>query len=167
MMGNAGRKIRCVETGEIFGTAEQLAKVLGYNAQSIRRLCLAGNEARDGRHYEYMDVRENDGLFGDCAYDCFTCPHPDCIYVRTLPRDSEIEKFANELLFPLKGPSSTKRRCRLKIQCVETGEVYESAVEAAKAIGYGSAGAVTTMCRRSGKALNGLHYKILEDKNGR
>lgn len=57
-------------------------------------------------------------------------------------------------------PETAGRKKRAVI-CVETGQKYESASEAARAIG-GKQGALSTVCREEGQTYKGYHWKYID-----
>ena len=52
------RKVRCVETGEVFESERQAREKCGYNSQRIGEACRNGIKV-NGLHWEYVDYEHN------------------------------------------------------------------------------------------------------------
>ena len=49
------RKVRCIETGEIFDNIQQASEKLGIIHQNISRVCNGKRKSTHGLHFEYVD----------------------------------------------------------------------------------------------------------------
>lgn len=63
-MTNAGkaRKIRCVETGEVFASYREAGKAIGVNYTPIRRVVLGEKKSVKGLHFEFVEENAQEGV---------------------------------------------------------------------------------------------------------
>ena len=57
MMTNTrkARKIRCIETGEVYNSYNEAGRVIGINQNSVRRVVLGEQESVKGLHFEFVE----------------------------------------------------------------------------------------------------------------
>lgn len=144
-------KIICVETGELFNSIREAAESVNGNIGNISAACRGykGRKTAYGYHWEYLN-----GV-GD---------------VRTITRKRTVEqkehlskivsaRYAKERtdFIPKEKPHRGYFKQMKKVQCVETGEIFNCIADAKKAYGLKGNG-IGKACRGELKTACGLHW---------
>ena len=55
MAKGIAKKVRCIETGEVFDSYREAGKAIGVNQNSVRRVVLGTQESVKGLHFEAVE----------------------------------------------------------------------------------------------------------------
>lgn len=114
-----GKKVICVETGEVFASSVAASKTLGKSDGAVS-MSIRNNQRCGGFHFKYLE-----------NYD----------------PEEEIKDKPHYLSKP--------------VVCVETGEVFESAASASRALGFQTNQVANNIFQ--GCTCRGFHFRYLED----
>lgn len=125
-----GRPVRCLELDEVFYSAAEAARVLGFTPGHIGDVCNQQRTEAGGLHWEYID--------------------------NPLPGETVEEKIA--YLSSLKWKSKKK-----PVLCVETGVIYDSGAQAAKALNI-SKGNLSSCLNGKRNTAGGFHWEFYKEE---
>lgn len=136
------RPVICLETLEVFDTATEAAKVTGAN--KIYNCCkrVAKHRTSGGYHWAYYDSTQ-----------------PMSYYEKLLA--GYIEEELRPRVVSERARRLTSERSRVAVLCVETGEVFKSLREAAKATGANPPN-ICNCCKGKKKTAAGFHWQYAE-----
>ena len=134
------RPVICLETLDVYETQTEAARATG--ATKISECCQRAYKHRTsgGYHWAYYDPEMDDDDYRDLL--------KRYIEEETAPRGPISEKAREKLI----------ERCAVRVKCVETGTIYRTLNEAAKAVGA-SASNICNCCNGKKKTTAGYHWQ--------
>lgn len=156
--GRKGKKVKCLETGEIFKSGAEAAKHFNIkSSSSISEVCLGKNQTAKGLHFEYV----NDTEVTDTKANELT---PE-VAMPEAPIDPNIPK---EILVQpksiVKGKGKRMNGNTKAVFDFSTGNFYTSATDAAEHLNI-SQGRVSFVCRSKGRTVKGRKLCYVKDIN--
>ena len=185
----SGRPVRCIDTGEIFESASEAERALGISAKNICRVCLKQHIRAGGLKFEYVDAplteEEKSRERKKPHIKPVRClEYPDMIFesvtaageyfginMRLISKACSGELIAtNGLRFEFidekeraaaKILRENKARKKRAVRCLETGDIFESAGEAAKYFNT-SRKSINTVCRGKQLTTAGHRFEFVD-----
>ena len=171
----------CEDTGEIFPTLEAAAKKFGICATTVSRI--ASGKYRSSLHFKlveepsYNEIRDTDKRFGSTShYTPIICLDNGKEFPSIKDAAESLDISYQSISSVLNGRAKTAKGytfiyadgkshkiVKRKVQCIETGVVYNNADEAAASVNL-SPITLANHLRGYKKSAGGLHFKYFESE---
>lgn len=176
----------CIETGEIFNSLIEAAASIGINPSNISSVICGRSRTAGGKHWRRLTDNEEDIDFSDRRFRAVRCIETGIVYNSITEAANAIEaslssvhsacngkaQTAKGLHFEYVDPNSGKsfseerqrnliERVGVPVLCVETGEKFDSLIDAERATGI-NASAISAVCLGKGKTAGGKHWRRLD-----
>ena len=137
------RAVICLESFKVYETATQAIEETG--ATKVSDCCRHSYKHRTsgGFHWAYYDPDKSDDYYFD-------------LLARYIEEESKPRKYTEKMRQVLLD------RCCVEVKCVETGIVYESLREAAKAVGASTAN-ICNCCKGKRHTAGGYHWEYARE----
>ncbi|MBQ9479005.1 MAG: GIY-YIG nuclease family protein [Selenomonadaceae bacterium] len=178
--------VLCIETGVVYPSMIAAAESIGLDPSNISSVCCGHSRTAGGYHWRRLTDDESNIDFTDRRFRAVLCTDTGVVYESVVAAAAAIginpggiysvcdgkSKTANGLHFEYVEPNSKRninkealRKLALArgvaVLCVETGEKYETLVDAEKATGI-NAGTIGAVCLGKRKTAGGYHWRRLD-----
>lgn len=174
------RKIKCIETGELFEDANCAAKNMKLNRRSICRVANGERKSHKGFSFQYLDENSKKTNILNKGGKSILCLETGIIYEsiaeaarqHNTSRDNIDCAIRRHTRF--KGYTFTYLSCPIKktatilsnkpkqVKCLETGVIYENCAKAAKELKISSGGSsVARQAKGIYSHVNGYHFSFI------
>ena len=141
--GNKGKRVMCVETGEIFNTATEAAKHFGITSTSlVCAVCRGVHRTTKGKTFRYIDEHGN----------ILAVPE-----VPVVEREITIQRKA-----VIRGKGKSCNGNTNAVLCISTGEILTSCHDAANHADV-TPGHMSSVCRGNVRTAKGKRYCYVKD----
>ena len=142
--GNKGKRVICLETGEVFNTATEAAKEIGVHLSTISCVCTGKCKTAKGKTFRYIDEHDN----------ILCIPEPPVV-----EKEIVLQKHAI-----IKGKGRYHNGNTNAVLCISTGEVYTSCTDAAMNNDT-TVGSMSSVCRGRSYTTKGKKFCYVKDIN--
>lgn len=142
--GCKGKRVMCIETGEIFKSATEAAKANSTSIDMISAVCTGKCKSSKGKTFRYIDEHNA------------TLSYPE---VPVTEREITIQRKAI-----IRGKGKSCNGNTNAVLCISTGEVFTSATDAARNAGA-TQGHMSNACRGLKGSVKGKRYCYVKDIN--
>ena len=164
------RKVKCIETGEVYNSYNEAGRAIGINQNSVRRVVLGEQESVKGLHFEFVEENiqevevlpstiqnEHDGTHGGHG-GATVIVSPTANIVS--PITDNVSPTANIVSPTDNNDSPNGNDSPREIVCIDTGEVFANATQASKATGIARQ-SIGACCNGKRKSAGGKHWQYL------
>ena len=144
LSGCKGKRVMCIETGEVFESATKAAKANETSVDMISAVCTGKCKSSKGKTFRYID-EHNAAL-----------SYPE---VPVTEREIIIQRKAI-----IRGKGKSCNGNTNAVLCISTGEVFTSATDAARHVGA-TQGHMSNACRGLKGSVKGKRYCYVKDIN--
>ena len=179
------RKVRCLETGELVESNKVLAERYGILSTSVSNKIRTNQKFKDGTHWEFLGKKkvhrstqnnrdfvvlcvETGKLFRTVAIAAKVTGTDECGIRYVIKGKNKTAGGYHWKFLPIKDIDLGKVEIGSKIYsmykrvlCVETGKVYENAIEVEKATGI-KADLIHDVCRKKRETTYNYHWEYLD-----
>lgn len=142
--GRKGKRVMCIETGEIFKSATEAAKANGTSLDMMSNVCTGRCKSTKGKTFRYIDEQNN----------ILSVPE-----VPVTEREITIQRKAI-----IRGKGKSCNGNTNAVLCISTGDVFTSCTDAAMNADV-TQGHMSNVCRGNGYSVKGKRYCYVKDIN--
>ena len=164
-----GRPVLCVETGQVFEYINEAARWAKVHKICIMHACKNKNRTAGGYHWRFVDDPNPEEVTVNHSKRIVICVETKQIFESV----SAAAKWAGVSVSAISYACRHEDRVivgyhwrycdspdRWSVRCVETGEIFSSACEAAKWAGV-SSNSILGVCRKLQKTAGGYHWEFV------
>ncbi len=179
------KKVICIETGEIFKSANEAAKIIGCSQGNLSTVCRGEKQTVFGLHYSYYEEGKEYSIrkyISPCSKSVI-CIETGVVYNSIREAEKETNLKNSLIVRACKNPQRTvggfhwsyyeegkvydrnflkKKSAAKKVICEETGIIYDSMVEASQSTGIHFKN-ISAACRRKNGVSGGFHWSYYEE----